>query len=349
MKAITILDKFNIDLREFEKPAPGVGQVLVQMKCAAICTVDQRAYSGATKSRGPQVGGHEGSGIVVAVGPDVEETKVGDHVSVGRSSCGVCENCRLGVGHCMNGFKRMMKQPPATEERPFGLEGTFAQYVVRKESDLYILPPETPFEQGALLEPLSDVVRSIKRSRLRLGETCVVLGAGIMGLLHVQLARGIGARVIVSELDAVRREKAKAAGADYVIDPAETDPVQFVKDLTKGRGVDVVFFAIPVSKMFEQSYSMICRAGRVVVYSNQIPDDPYPLKLGALHNAENEIIGTNGSSQDDFYVALEMLAYGRVDLSQVISKTFPISRYKEAFDTAITPGSYRIVVLMDQE
>ena len=229
------------------------------------------------------------------------------------------------------------------------MSGCFAQYVLRKEGGVYKISDSTSFEQAAITEPLADVVRSIRRSRLSFGQTCVIVGAGIMGLLHVQMAKNVGARVIVSEVDPVRRANAQKAGADIVINPMEVDPVKFVMDLTDGYGVDVVFYAIAISKLFDQHLKMVCPEGRIMIYSNQIPDDPYELKLGALHGSNKEIIGTVGYAEKDALRALEMVAFGKVKMDLVISETFPITQCKEAFDASIVPLTYRVVIKMDEE
>jgi len=141
---------------------------------------------------------------------------------------------------------------------------------------------------------------------------------------------------------------AQKAGADYVINPLETDPVQFTKDLTGGRGVDVVFFAIAISKMFEQCYSMLSASGRIIVYSSQHPDDPYPLKLGQIHTLEKEIIGAIDSSRRDIFVALEMMAYGKLNMDLVIAGVYPLANCRDAFEASIVPGTYRVIIRLDE-
>ncbi|MHB8089979.1 MAG: zinc-dependent alcohol dehydrogenase, partial [Anaerolineaceae bacterium] len=267
MKAVVMTNVGNIELHEYDVPQPAADEVLIQTKSNSICTVDQRPYRGLVHEDFPRVAGHEGSGIIVSVGACVKSFKVGDRVAIFRNRCGICQNCILGIARCLSGGDPHARAKKTyTMEDPNGLEGSFAQYVVRKESGIYKIADTTPYEFASLTEPLSDVVKSVRRSRLCAGETCVIIGAGIMGLLHTQVAKNVGARVIVSEIDAIRRENAKEAGADIVINPQEVDPVKFVMDLTNGRGVDVVFFAIAISKAFEQCYALLSNAGRIMIY-----------------------------------------------------------------------------------
>lgn len=335
-----------MELREYPIPELGDTDVLIKMKACAICTVEQRNYSGVTK-RYPGSGGHEGAGVVAAVGKKVGAVQVGDHVIINRESCGYCHNCKLGEWPCLTQWANRAKAA-ASGSKPTVRPGLMAQYAVRKEKDLTQISQATPFVQAAIAEPVSCVVRSVKRSRLTMGESVVIIGAGIMGLLHVQLAKLNGGYVIVSETDVRRRELAVQAGADVVFSPMETeDPAAFVRELTGGRGVDVVFNTVAISSVFEQGMSFLMPTGRIVAYSSQHPDTPVPIKMGQLHSQQYEIIGTIGSTTEDFYRAVQLIETGRVNLDLVIDSTVPLERCKEAFERATVPGTYRVVLTMD--
>lgn len=349
MKSVVVTGVHEVSVHEYPVPAFNDDQVLVQVKRASICTIDQRPYDGKVKSFFPRVGGHEGAGVVVAVGANVKGFAVGDKVTVGRIHCGVCQNCILGLGHCEHGPNFSKPAEPPTLEAPFNLMGCFSQYIARKANEIHKVPDEVDFEYASVVEPLSDVVHSVRRSRLAMGETCVILGAGIMGLLHAQVARSIGARVILVELDPARRERAREVGADFVIDPDETDPAEAVRTITQGRGADVVFYIMSGGKLFDQYYEMLAVTGRMMVYSNQIPDEPHPIRLGRHHTMEREIIGTASSVDADFYRALRLIQFGRVDISRVINRSYALSECKQAYDDACVPNTYRCVIRMDEE
>ncbi len=331
MKAITFVDTGKLEMREYPMPKPGHGQVLVHILATAICTVDQRAYKGVTHPKFPAVQGHEAVGEIAALGEGVEGLAVGDHVILGRHECGFCRNCRGDRNNCLNGG---------------GARGFhyFSEYIVKDVPILTKVSNDVPVAWGAMGEPISCVVRSIRRSRLKAGETCVIIGAGIMGLLHTQIAKDMGAKVIVSEPDARRRERAEQAGADFVVDPTAQDPVQFVKDHNDGFGADVVIYAIAIGSAFLQSMEMLDRTGRIVCYSSQHPNEPVPISIGQIHSTEKEIIGTIGSTAQDFTRAAQLLDQKKLNLDLVIDHILPFESYVEAFEKSIVPGTYRVVM-----
>jgi L-iditol 2-dehydrogenase len=312
-------------------PKPGHGQVLLRILATAICTVDQRAYRGVTHPKFPVVQGHEAVGEVVELGEGVTFLQLGDHVILGRHQCFACRNCRKGENGCLD-----------PSRIPFNY---FSEYIVRDVPVLTKVSKDVPAEWAAIGEPISCVVHSIKRSRLKAGETCAIIGAGIMGLLHTQIAKDMGAKVIVSEPDARRRERALQCGADFVVDPTKEDAAQFIKDHNDGFGADVVYFAIAIPKAFPQAMEMLDRAGRIICYSSQHPDEPVPLKIGEIHSREYEIIGTIGSTADDFTRAGKLLDEKKLKMDLVIDHILPFENFVEAFEKSIVPGTYRVVMM----
>lgn len=353
MKAVTLTGVEQVELREYPKPQPGKHEVLVHMKACALCTVDQRAYRGVTNNHFPSVQGHEGAGIVEAVGEDVHFIQVGDHVVLQRDFCGVCHFCKEGINQCLGRAARRKEfaaqAKPGELAKPIGgFESQMAQYLAIEENKLTKISPELPYEKATLTEPISCVLHGVNRSRLKLGEVAVVIGAGIMGLIHVQVAKHKGATVIVSETDPQRQERAKKAGADFVVDPTQTDLKEFVRAHSYGReGADVVFDTVPISSVFEQGLSILARAGRIVAYSSQHPDVPIPVSVGDIHGRELEIIGTMGSNNEETYLATQMLARGMINTELLIDHVIPAQRCKEAFEKAIVPGTYRVVLQME--
>ena len=335
MRAVTFIDTGKLEMQEYPMPKAEHGQVLVRILASAICTVDQRVYNGVTHPKFPKVQGHEAVGEVVELGEGVVGLEVGDHVILGRQQCFFCPNCRNDKNSCTN--------------RLHGGVGFnyFSEYVVKDLPILTKVSKDVPVEWAAIGEPISCVVHSIKRSRLQAGETCVVIGAGIMGLLHTQIAKDMGAKVIVSEPDARRRERAVQCGADFVVDPTKENPVQFVKDHNGGHGADVVYFAIAISKAFPQSMEMLDHTGRIVCYSSQHPNDPVALDVGKIHSTEQEIIGTVGSTALDFTRAAQLLDDKKLKMDLVIDHVIPFDDFEDAFEKSVVPGTYRVVMKME--
>jgi L-iditol 2-dehydrogenase len=226
------------------------------------------------------------------------------------------------------------------------MDGFFQRYLNVGEKRLIKIDDSIPFEEAALTEPLACCVHSVYKGDIHFADYVVVIGAGIMGLLHVQLAKMRGAVVIVSEVDPVRREKALSLGADYTVNPLEQDPEQFVKEVTGGLGANVVFNTTAVSASWLQGINMLARYGKIIAYSSQHPDNPIPIRMGMVHNTEIEIIGTVSPNESDFYTASRLICTGLIDMKPVINHIIPIDEAAGAFDLAVTPGTYRVVIKM---
>lgn len=353
VKAITLTDVGKAEIREYPKPTCGKGEVLIRTKAVALCTVDQRAFTGVTPIHFPAVQGHEGVGVVEAVGEGVNVIKVGDHVIMGRDLCGVCHFCKMNINQCATkNMKKKLLEEQAEEGKLFRPIGQFlsqmSQYMVAREDNVTRISKDVPFEKACLTEPISCVIHSVNRSRLSLGEIAVVIGAGIMGLLTIQIAKLKGATVIACEPDAKRRERAEKVGADFVINSAEVDPVTFVKEHSYGRGgADVVFNTVAISSVFTQGMEMLAPAGRIVAYSAQHPDTPVPIKMGVVHKKEYEIIGTLGSTTSEYYIATQLLERNMINTDLVIDYVFQMEDCQKAFEQAVVPGTYRVVIKLD--
>src|SRR5437588_9567130 len=238
MQAGVLVGTRSLELRTFQVPRPGLGQALVRVHATALCTWEQRTYQGIQDIKTPFVGGHETAGIVAAVGEGERLSSVGDRVTLGPVDCGECDYCRRGY-------------PTRCEQRRGGLslDGAWgpwglAEYKLVSARALFAIPDELSMAEAALAEPVSCVVHSVRALQPELGDDVVVIGAGPMGLLNTLVLKRRGARVIVCELDATRREKARSLGADAVLDPHDGDFPTQVKALTEGRGADAVVAAI---------------------------------------------------------------------------------------------------------
>ena len=353
VKAITLTGIGQTEIREYPKPECGKGEVLIRTKAVALCTVDQRAFNGVTPIHFPAVQGHEGVGVVEAVGEGVNVIKVGDHVIMGRDLCGVCHFCKMGINQCAtkNKKKQLLEEQKKDGKlyRPIGLFlSQMSEYMVAKENGVTRIAKEVPFEKACLTEPVSCVLHSTARSRLQIGEVAVVIGAGVMGILTIQIAKMKGATVIVSETEAARRERAVKAGADFVFDPRETDGVAFVKEHSYGRGgADVVFNTVAISSVFNQAIDMLAPAGRLIAYSAQHPDTPVPIKMGVVHKKELEIIGSLGSTTSEYYTASQLLERNMINTDLIVDYVFDMKDCQKAFEQSVVPGTYRVVIKMD--
>ena len=335
----------QIDFEEVPVPEPGPRQVLVKMTAAALCTWEQRVYSGVDNWSYPLVGGHEFSGEVAAVGSGVAQPLApGDQVAVaGLRRCGECWACRRGYDNICDNQHAVTREPG----KPWG-PGGFGEYALVDGYQIYRYPRRvSPFE-AALAEPLACVLHDVKRFTPRRGDTAVIVGAGIMGLLHLSALRSSGAVIVVSEPDPIRRAKALEMGAHAVIDPSVEDYVESVKRLTDGRGASATYLAIGKPKAIEQAVEASAKRGVVSVYASIHPRGSLiQVDPNIFHYKEVILSGSLAQDHEDFLDAVWSIAHGTVDLKPVISAMFPLSQLEAAFAAAVRPDTYRVFVAPD--
>ncbi|MBN1260122.1 MAG: zinc-binding dehydrogenase [Anaerolineae bacterium] len=323
-------------------PHPGPRQVVVKVKACALCTWEQRMYTGEEHFY-PLAGGHEVAGELVEVGTQVyTDAKIGDRVMAGPlTRCGYCESCRRGLDNiCDNSFKRFRD---TDVPGPAGL----AEYILLEDYQLYKAGNDVSFEEISLSEPVACVMRSIRQANLQRGDDVVILGAGIMGLLHVTLAKMASTRVIVSEPNPERAAFARKMGADDIIDPLNEDFVERVKALTGGRGANHLFTAVSIASAVEQAVAAAAKGGRIAVYASihpkpaKITIDPNP-----FHGKEITLTGTMSQDKEDVRQAVKMISAGLIDLKPFISLTLPLEKLEEGLQAALRPDTYRVIMTM---
>lgn len=328
-------------------PTPGTGQVLVRVRAAALCTWEQRVFAGIDTWSYPLVGGHEFSGEVVAVGPGVvQPLEVGDLVAIaGLRRCGECWACRRGYDNmCDN-------QHATTREsgKPWG-PGGFGEYALVHGYQVFRYPRRVSFLEAALAEPLACVLHDVKRFAPRRGDTAVIVGAGIMGLLHLAALKSSGATIVVSEPDAARRAKALEMGAHAVLDPSSENYVDGVKRLTDGRGASVTYMAIGAPAAIEQAVEGSAKRGVVSVYASVHPrGTKISVDPNLFHHREVVLSGSIAQDHEDFLESVWSIAHNTIDLQPVISATFPLEQLEQAFGAAARPDTYRVFVVPNGE
>lgn len=329
----------QIEIRDIAVPQPGIGEVLVRVRATAICTWEQRSYSGAQSNKFPFVGGHETAGELVAIGPSTKtDIGIGERVTLGPSSCGQCHWCMTGQDRaCKRHYAGAVSYGDAWGP------GGFGEYKVHPVDGIYRVG-DAPFELAALAEPLSCALHATRQLHIVVGEDAVVLGAGVMGLMNVVALKKRGARVIVSEIDPARLEKARQMGADELIDASKEDPVARVRELTEGRGAEAVIAAIGHARANEQGLAMLSDRGRFVLFAAAHPEPPLTVLPNELHNRETGVFGVVSKDKQDFYAASRLIRYGQVDLAPLIDIRYPLAEVRAAMDHAIRNGVYRIIV-----
>ena len=339
MRAGVLVAPRALELREFAVPRPGPGEVLVRVRATALCTWEQRTYQGIQDIKTPFVGGHETSGVVVAVGEGVRSVVEGDHVTLGPVACDECYYCRRGFpSRCESHLGR------------FSLDGAWgpwglAEYKLVPSRAAFRIPADLSFEEASLAEPISCVVHAVRTLQPELADDVVVIGAGPMGLLNLLVLKRRGARVIVCELDGARRRKAIELGADVVLDPADgADFAAQVRALTDGRGADAVVAAVGSAQVDALAFQMVAKTGKVVLFASAHPSPALAVDHNRLHKDEVGVLGVESKSVQDFAIAVRLLAQRLIDGSPLIDRCVPLGELETAFELAIRQDTYRIVV-----
>jgi L-iditol 2-dehydrogenase len=308
-------------LEERPDPVAGSGEVVVAVRASGICGSDVHGFVGATgRRRIGVVMGHEATGQVIEIGPDVARARVGDRVVL-RSilPCGVCDRCRHGQPNiCL-------------DRRGLGmhLEGANAERVVVPEALLVPLPDSVGYEEGSLVEPLAVAMHAVSITPFGRRDDVVIVGAGPIGLLTLLAARRRGARtIIVTDRDAHRLDVARRRGADVAINVAEIDAVAAVMDATNGRGADAVLEAVGIGPTVAQSLAVARPGGQVTWVGNSAPEVPLPMQ--ELVTRELTVRGAYGYV-DEFVGAVEALAEGQIDASSIIERVAPLAEGEALF------------------
>ena len=321
MKAAVWYKKGDIRIEDISDPKPGTGQVKVGINTCGICGSDLHEYSEGpfiipsrphpltNRQGGPVILGHEFSAEVVELGEGVTRFKPGDRVVENPLIyCGECFYCKRG--------QHIMCTKLGTVG--FAADGAFAEYGVFHEYSLLKLPNSVSDEMGAFVEPLAVAVHAVKRSRMKIGATAVIIGAGPIGLLVMQacLAAGAG-KVFVLEPMRARREMAVKTGATAVFNPTETDPGKEIGKLTDGLRADVSFDCVGIQSSFDTAVKVTGRRGIICVVGVALK--PIEVPFIKLWGHEKEITFSSGY-EDEFPAAISYLADKRVKVEELISK-----------------------------
>lgn len=311
--------------------------VLIRIAYCGICGSDINIIKGyEDKFLGMKAGdrmilGHEASGTIEALGKGAvtKGLKVGDKVAIYFNEyCGKCHFCRNGQEQfCTDKIPRM---------------GSMADYITRGEQQVFKLDDDTTLLNAALAEPISVVMRGMDLLNLKPGSTMAISGGGGIGLLFTQIARNYGAsRITVLEPVAEKRETVLQNGADYVIDPFKEDAVKRSKEITDGRGFDIVVECSGVRSTIQTSYDILSRGGTLELFAAYPKGSEYSLNLASFFEKEAKIIGVFQSPYM-YPRSLEMLK--RINTEPLTNCTFKAEQWKEAFDYRMTGKPQKVIM-----
>lgn len=328
----------DVRLEHMEPPDIGPGEMLVEVQACGLCGSDLMQWY--ADSKAPTVLGHEPVGFVERVGTGVVGFAPGDRVFVHHHvPCFVCYYCRRGNYSCCATFKQNGIHP-----------GGFAEYIrvapMNVERDVLHLPEGLPFEEATLIEPTACAIRGMSRAGVQHGDTVLVMGVGVSGLLFTQLSRLWGAgRVIASDLVDYRLERALELGADAVVNPATVDLRAEVSRLTGQRGADVVIVTAGSAAVMEQGLRLAAKGGTVLIYAPLPPGETLPVDVCDLLFSEKTLVSTYSCGPDDTRMALDFIRHGRVQTRGLVTHRFGLEEVAEAMRLAARAGeSLKVVV-----
>jgi L-iditol 2-dehydrogenase len=342
-----LTEKGHSEVRERELPELKSDELLVKQEACNICTTDYQQWQGLREHQGyPMAGGHEGSGIVIAKGDKVGDSfDIGDRVSILYDYCGICNNCKAGmITICQN--KKLFGKNYSDEH--YGIFG-FSDYFIRKAKSFVKMNVELSPSEAGFVEPLGSVLHGMRKIRLEGGyDTVVVIGGGTMGLLNAAAARAMGARVIVSGRGEKKLEVGRKMGFE-MIDAGNCDPVEELKKRTNGLGADAVIVSAGTTNANQQALDMVKdQHGRILFYAAGYPLPELQVDSNLIHYKNLELVGTFGSTLEDFNNAGRMLSERRIDVSYLIEEKVPLSNIQEAFKKASTKGNFRVSVMLQE-
>jgi L-iditol 2-dehydrogenase len=338
----------KLTLENVDTPSPGPGELLVKVGADTICGTDLRILRG-EKTSGvfpEKVLGHEIAGHVAAAGPGLDGWDEGQPVAIAPViPCGHCWECR-------HGYENM-----CADHHYFGydVDGGMAEYVLCPaesvaSGNVFKAEVDLDSAQLALAEPLSCVVNGQRRSRVGPGSNVLILGAGPIGLFHLQLARLSGANaVVVSEPADIRREHADRLGATSTVDPTGGDAAAgldaAVSDATHGVGVDAAIVCIGIPELVNQAVNLTRPGGTVNIFAGLKGQGWAEVEGNAIHYKELTVTGTSNSRRADYEIALRMIESGRVDTEAMVTHRFPLDQVVEAIETVTAREAVKVAVV----
>jgi len=341
MKSLLLKEYSKLEVAEMPLPEPGPRDVLIQVAACGICGSDVHGYDGSSGRRiPPLVMGHEAAGVVRGAGPQVTKFKPGDRVTFDSTVyCGECVYCRRGEVNLCD--RREVIGVSCGEYRR---HGAFAEYISVPERIVYKLPNQMSFPEAAMLEAVSVALHAVKVSGVKKGETALVVGAGMIGLLTMQAARAAGcARVMIADIDETRLTLAELLGATEALRGTGGLIAAETLSRTGGVGADVVFDAVGRSQTVMESIESVRKGGTVTLIGNISPEVTIPLQK--VVSRQIRLQGTAASS-GEYPEAIEMMASGRIQVRPLISAVAPLDEGPRWFERlhAQEPNLMKVVL-----
>lgn len=326
---------------QLDTPQPGSGEALIRVGAATICGTDVHIYQwdgwAQRRIKPPLMFGHEFSGEVVEVGHGVKRVKVGDHVSAETHLvCDQCYQCRTGNAHVCRNVKIIGIDVP----------GAFGEYAVLPAANAWVNDPGMPWELASIQEPFGNAVHTVLAGPGVAARDVLVTGCGPIGLMSIAVARAAGAsRIFATDINRFRLDLAGRMGADRVIDVSGEDPVEIVRQETRGKGVDVLLEISGNAGAIHQGLAALREGGHASLLG--LPAKPIEFDLSReIVMRGIQVYGIAGRRMwETWYQVRALLDSGRVDLSPLFTHRFALEQYKDAFDAMIKGDSAKVALI----
>jgi L-iditol 2-dehydrogenase len=323
MKVAMYYNNNDVRIEEMHVPTIDDTELLVKVKASGICGSDVMEWYRIKKA--PKVLGHEITGDIVAIGKNVMKYKVGDRVFVSHHV--PCNTCRF----CKNNQQTLCHTLHSTNFYP----GGFAEYLrvpeINVDRGVFVLPKEMSYEQGVFIEPLACVVRGLKTARMKPGQTVLVIGSGISGLIQIKLAKAWNAaRILATDVEDYRLKAAQRFGADVVMHAKDNVPEE-VKKHNEGRLADLVVLCTGALPAVEQALHSVEPGGTILFFAPTEPGVDVPFPLFELWNKQITIVSTYAGGPEDITTAIDLITSKKVTVVDMISHSLPLIEAAKGF------------------
>jgi L-iditol 2-dehydrogenase len=336
MRVARLYDFGDIRVEEMARPAIGPDDILVRATACGICSGDIMPWY--IRRKAPLVLGHEPVGVVAEVGAAVRDFRPGERVFVHHHApCFTCASCRRGAYVQCATWR-------ATNLSPGGMAEYFRVSAANLRDTLK-LPDAIDDAGGVLVEPAACVVKSLRRSGLQGGESILIIGLGIMGMMHVRLARYRGAGMIIgADLFAQRAERARQLGADHGVLVTDGNLIEQVRELTHGAMADVVIVGPGSAAALTTGIAAAGKGATVVQFTATPPGEELTVNPHDLYFNETRLIPSYSCGPDDTREALDLVRQGVLNADELVTHRFPLARVSDAFAQAQRPESLKVIV-----
>ncbi len=344
MKVARLYNFEDIRIEDMPIPEIGPGDALVRVKACGICSGDVMPWY--IEKKAPLVLGHEAVGEIVKLGSSFQtqnsKFKIGDRVFFHHHA--PCFNCK----YCKNGDYVQCSTWRESKIIPGGISEYVLIPEINLQGDTLLLPENISYEEATLIEPIACVVKSLKRAHIRQGDIVLVIGLGVMGQLHIVLAKKYGAgKIIGADKVPYRLQKAKESGADKVIDVSKVELKDAVSEATNGNMVDVVVVGPGDVEVMSQAINCASRGGRVLLFTPVKPGDVLQFQPNEIYFKDINVITSYSCGPDDTREALNLISSGTIHARRLITHKFPMEKVSDAFKLTSSAGdSLKVIIVI---